>query len=62
MAADGCLHATSNICRDQLLHLVDELPAALVGAVLVDDERERIDLVVVDEDVELDQRRRPRSD
>ena len=58
-AADGGLHGDlEHLPRDQLLHLVDQLAAALVGAVAVHDDRQRIDLLAVDEDVELDQRRR----
>ena len=58
MAADGRLHGDlEHLPRNQFLHLVDQLPAAIVGAVLVDDERQRIDLLVVDQDVEFDQRR-----
>jgi len=38
------------------VHLVDQLPAAGIGAVLVYDDRERIDRVAVDQDIKLHQR------
>ena len=58
MAADGRLHGHfEHLARDQLLHLVHELAAPVVGRILVDDERQRVDLVAVDEHVELGERR-----
>src|SRR5256885_9835449 len=52
--SDGRLHRDfEHLPRDELLHLVHQLAAALVGAVAVHDHRQRIHLVAVDEDVEF---------
>ena len=57
-AADGRLHRDlEHLPRNELVHLVHQLAAALVGAVAVHNDRQRIHLVAVDEDVEFHQRR-----
>src|SRR6185312_10971661 len=58
-ATDGGLHGDfEHLPRDELLHLVDELAAAMVGGLAVRDDRQRIHLVAVDEDIELHEWRR----
>src|SRR5690242_9216180 len=58
-AADGGLHGhLEHLPRNQFLHLVHELAAAMIGILAVHDERERVHPLVVDEYIELDQRRR----
>src|SRR6266480_4032146 len=48
-AADGRLHRDlEHLPRDELVHLVHQLAAALVGAVAVHNDRQRIHLVAVD--------------
>src|SRR5205814_7164097 len=47
-AADGRLHRDfEHLPRDELLHLVHQLAAALIGAVAVHDDRQRIHLIAV---------------
>src|SRR3984957_17841293 len=59
MGTDRRLHGNvEHLPRDQLLHLVDQFPAAVVGIVAMDDERQRIDGIAVDQHIELDQGRR----
>src|SRR5262245_38894663 len=59
LAADrGLDRDLEHLARDQLLHLVDQLAAALVGALAVDDDRERVYAVAVDQHVEAHERRR----
>src|SRR5688572_20836089 len=59
LAADrGLDRDLEHLARDQFLHLVHQLPAALVGAVAVDDHRQRVDAIAVDQQVEARQRRR----
>ena len=54
--ADGRLHGHfEHLARNQFLHLVDQLAAALIGVVAVHDDRQRIDRVAIDQDVELAQ-------
>ena len=56
--ADRRLHRhLEHLPGDQLLHLVDQLAAPVIGVVAVHDDRQRIDRVAVDQDVELRQRR-----
>jgi hypothetical protein len=43
--------------RDQLAHLGGELAAAVCATGAVHDHRQRVDLLAVDQDVELDERR-----
>src|SRR5207249_9774895 len=45
------------LTRDRALQAVDEVPTPGVGEVAVDDGRERVDGLAVQEDVELDERR-----
>src|SRR5579872_4817920 len=47
-----------HLSRDQLMHLVDQLARAMIGVLAMHDDRERIDLVAVDENIELHERRR----
>src|SRR5688572_22259876 len=59
LAADrGLDRDLEHLARDQLLHLVDELAAALVGAFAVHDDRKGIHPVAIDQHVEAHQRRR----
>ena len=58
MAADRRLHRhLEHLPRNQLLHFIDQFATALVRAVAVNDQGQRIDLLAVDQHVELDQRR-----
>src|SRR4028119_62117 len=43
------------LARDELLELLHERPPAVVGLVAVDDDRERLDRVARDQDLDLDQ-------
>src|SRR5437762_12330394 len=52
-------HDLEQLARDQLLELLGDLASPLVGLVAVDDDRERVHRVTVQEHVELDQVRRP---
>src|SRR5712672_2525540 len=59
VGADRRLHGdVEHLPWNELLHLVDQFPASRIGIVAVDDERQRIHGIAVDQDVELDQRRR----
>src|SRR5919106_1692424 len=54
--ADGRLHGhVEHLTRDLLTQALDELTAAVVGGGAVDDERERVDLLPADEDVDAAQ-------
>ena len=58
LAADGGLDRhLEHLARDELLELLDERLPGMRGLVAVDDEREGVDRLAVDEDVELDQLR-----
>src|SRR5256885_402809 len=48
--------------RDLLAQLLDELPAAVVRELAVDDQRERVDRIAPDEDVDADERTGPKAD
>src|SRR5574344_31300 len=51
--ADGGLDGDiEHLARDQLTHLLDQLAATELGVVLVGDDRQRIDALVVDQDVQ----------
>src|SRR5436190_3290067 len=59
-AADGRLDGDlEHLPWNQLAHLRRQRAAALVGHVAVHDDRQRVDRIAVDQDVELHQRRRP---
>src|SRR6185436_16295660 len=59
LAADrGLDRHLEHLARNQFLHFVYELAAALVGALAVHDHRQRIHAVAVDQDIEPRQRRR----
>ena len=56
LAADGGLDRhVEELARDELAQLLDQLAAAGVGLVAVDDQRQGVDGLAVDQDVELDQ-------
>ena len=55
--ADCRLHGhLEHLARDQLLHLVHQFAAALIGTVPMHDDRQRIHPIAVDQDVQLGQR------
>src|SRR5215467_87509 len=55
MRAYGRLHRdVEHLPRDQLAHPRDQIPPPVRGVLAVDHERERVDPLAVDEDVELD--------
>ncbi len=59
VAADRRLHGdVEHLPRYQFLHLVHQFAAARIGVIAMHDERQRIDRIAIDQDIELDQRRR----
>src|SRR5690606_24718658 len=51
----GLNRDVEHLPRDELLHLLDQNPALIVSIVAVHDQRQRIDLVAIDQDVQTGQ-------
>ena len=57
----ACIGHVEHLPRDLLPEPLDELPPALVRGVAVDDQRERVDLLAADEDVDARELARPEA-